>query len=235
MLAEKEVIALDIQKEIDFQNKSYISASASKIADFAALRAETKSSISKLQEYLKIHERFDHATSMRGKLELQKEKLDQQLEASQNNIETFKNRVLKLNENFSRILESFNPPKFGEDEQSIIDRKTYLPQFHGRRFDDISSPGLGTLVNIAHALAHQKTCIEQELLLPNILLIDGLSEHLGTEGLDPERLSAIYKCLIDFSDKYKQQLQMIIIDNEVPDYAKKYVRLELSEQDRLIH
>ena len=40
------------------------------------------------------------------------------------------------------------------------------------------------MVNIAHALAHQLTCIHFDLKLPNILLIDGLSGNIGYEGLE---------------------------------------------------
>ena len=106
--------------------------------------------------------------------------------------------------------------------------------YHGRRFDDLSSPGLATIVNVAYALAHQRTSIDLGLGLPNILLIDGLSEHLGEVGFDPERLEAVYKSLIDFSERKINMLQVIVVDNEVPSLVDNYIRLRLSETDRLI-
>ena len=93
-----------------------------------------------------------------------------------------------LKERFNKILEQLKPPRFGEQELSDINPKTYLPVYHGRTFVEVSSPGLATLINISHALAHHLTSIELGLKLPQFLIIDGLSEHLGQEALDPERL-----------------------------------------------
>jgi hypothetical protein len=106
--------------------------------------------------------------------------------------------------------------------------------FRGRRFDDLSSPGLATLVNVAHALAHHITSLNLGLNLPSILFIDGLSEHLGQEGLDPKRLSAIYEYLVDISAKFGDRLQIFVVDNEIPVVARKFIRLELTESDRLV-
>ncbi len=108
-----------------------------------------------------------------------------------------------------------------------------MPVYYGRPFAEVSSPGLATLINVSHALAHHLTAIELELKLPQILVIDGLSEHLGQEGLDPERLEAIFDLLIETSQTHRE-LQVIVVDNEVPDRARPFVRLELSEDDRLI-
>ena len=72
-----------------------------------------------------------------------------------------------------------------------------------------------------------------DLKLPDLLIVDGLSEHLGQEGLDPERLAAAYDVLIGLSDSCPE-LQVLLVDNEIPSQAREFVRLELSEEDRLI-
>ena len=143
-------------------------------------------------------------------------------------------RIEYLEDKFNEILEKFRPPEFGEEKCSVIDLRTYLPMYHGRKFDDLSSPGLATLVSMAYALAHQSSAIDQHLKLPNILLIDGLSQHLGEEGLDPERVEAVYQYIIDISDEIGDTLQIIVVDNEVPTIARRFIRLALSDTDRLI-
>ena len=105
-----------------------------------------------------------------------------------------------LKDRFNEMLERLRPPKFGEQELSDINPNTYLPVYYGRPFAEVSSPGLATLINVSHALAHHLTSVELGLKLPQILVIDGLSEHLGLEGLDPERLKAIYDLLIETSN-----------------------------------
>ncbi|MFC1969573.1 hypothetical protein ACFLVF_03700, partial [Chloroflexota bacterium] len=63
---------------------------------------------------------------------------------------------------------------------------------------------------------------------------DGLSEHLGKERFDPQRQEAVYQYLIQMSEELGDIIQMIIVDNKVPSIARKFIRLELSESDRLI-
>jgi translation initiation factor 2 beta subunit (eIF-2beta)/eIF-5 len=233
-ISVKEKRFNSVAQELDFQTRNFISLNADKITTFAAKRAETKALISQLNEYLGIFHKIDEAQSWVKELEDKKTVLEQQLDSSLGDEALVSQRIDYLNQQFNDILEKFHPPAFGEEKHSSVDRRTYLPIYHGRRFDDLSSPGLATLVNIAYTLAHQQTSIDLNLNLPNILLIDGLSEHLGEEGLDPERLEAVYKYLIDISERYGNILQLIVVDNEVPSVAKKYIKLELSETDRLI-
>ena len=89
-----------------------------------------------------------------------------------------------LDNTYQIILQEIQVPSFADPGPSIIDRQTYLPRFEWRRFDELESQGLKVMVNIAHALAHQLTCIHFDLKLPNILLIDGLSGNIGYEGLE---------------------------------------------------
>ena len=219
--------------ELDFQTKSYVSEHAAKIASIAARRARLTSRSAQLEDYLSVLAKIDDAQKLRAKLAVEKDRIEQDLAASAAEAGESQDRVGRLSERFNEILEQLKPPKFGEEQSSAINPNTYLPVYYGRPFVELSSPGLATLVNVAHALAHQLTAIELKLKLPQISIIDGLSEHLGQEGLDPERLAAVYKLLIDTSRAHPD-LQVIVVDNEIPQEARPFVRLELSEEDRLI-
>jgi hypothetical protein len=232
-LVKKQAEESRIKQELDFQTRTFVSSSASQIASLAASRAELKLEVDKYTEYSRIFQKLDQAQRQVEDLEREKVELEQQLEASLGKEEVVKERINYLNDQYNDILEAFYPPEFGE-RNSIIDRNTYLPEYHGRRFDEISSPGLATLVSIAYLLAHQRTSIHLNLGLPNILLIDGLSEHLGKEGFDPKRQEAVYKYIIQMSEELGDIFQVIIVDNEVPSIARRFVRLELSESERLI-
>ena len=219
--------------ELEFQTKSYVSEQATQIASLAAQRARLTSRLDQLQEYLNVLSKMDDSQRIAAKLAVEKDGLEQELALATAKSNDGHRRVDHLKKRFNDILEQLRPPKFGEEELSGIDLNTYLPDYYGRAFVELSSPGLATLVNLAHALAHHLTAIELDLRLPQILIIDGLSEHLGQEGLDPERLAAAYGLLIETSDRLPE-LQVILVDNEIPDNARRYVRLELSEEDRLI-
>lgn len=233
-LSLKLVVENRAKQELDFQMRTFISSSASQITSLAARRAEIKSEIDKLNEYLKIYHKLNQAQKIAEEMEQKKEKLEQQLEQSMGKEGKVKSRTDYLSHQYNDILESFYPPEFGEEKISIVDPQTYLPDFHGRRFDEISSPGLATLVNIAYMIAHQRTSIHFNLGLPNIILIDGLSEHFGKEGFDIKRQEAMYRYFIQMSEELGDVLQMIVVDNEVPLIARQFIRLNLSETDRLI-
>jgi predicted ABC-type transport system involved in lysophospholipase L1 biosynthesis ATPase subunit len=72
------------------------------------------------------------------------------------------------------------------------------------------------------------------VLDPNILIIDGVSNNLGTEGLDQKRIDAVYDYLLELEYEYGDSLQIIVADNTVPRRAADHVRVQLSDEDKLI-
>ena len=237
-LLRKELVGLDGElgrkrMELEFQTKSYVSERATRIASVAARRARLGSRMEQLQEYLDVLSKLDDAEKLTARLSVEKDGLVADLEAATGRSTDARWRVQYLNRRFNEVLTEFKPPEFGEEKVSNINATTYLPEYHGRGFVELSSPGLATLVNLAHAVAHHLTAIELDLRLPDILIIDGLSEHLGQEGLDPARRAAAYELLLGLTESCPQ-LQVILVDNEIPRKAREFVRLELSEDERLI-
>ncbi|MFX1297122.1 MAG: hypothetical protein ACFFD2_20000 [Promethearchaeota archaeon] len=223
-----------IKNELDFQTSTFISSEAGRITALAAKRADLKARIIQLSEYLQVYNKLDQTQKLTEELLERKETLEQRLDSAMGKEFEVQLYIKYLNDKLNHILQKFRAPEFGEEKLSTIDFRTYLPLYRGRKFSDISSPGLGTLVSVAYSLAHQITSIDLQLKLPNILFIDGLSEHLGEEGLDPERLESMYKYLIEISEEKAENLQIIVVDNKFPSYARKYIRLELSDTERLI-
>jgi hypothetical protein len=67
-----------------------------------------------------------------------------------------------------------------------------------------------------------------------MLLIDGLFGAFRQEGYDPDRLQSLYDQLAEIGQTYQDRLQIIVCDKSVPDSVRGYVRLQLSEDERLI-
>ncbi len=221
------------RRELDFKTRSYISDEATRIAATAARRAELRSKEEQLTEFLNVLSKIDDAQEVASLLKEEKNALERELESATSDTAESMDKVNFLKQRFNEMLLKLKPPKFGEHELAEINPDTYLPIFYGRSFVEVSSPGLRTLINVSHALAHHLTAVELGLNLPQILIIDGLSEHLGQEGLDPDRLHATYELLIETSEMHPE-IQVIVVDNEIPDFARRFVRLNLSEEDRLI-
>ena len=232
-LARVRAALSERQAELEFLSKTYVSEHARRISSVAARRAQLKTRLAQLREYMVVFARLDDADRTVGELTERKNQLQQDLALATSKSNEGRHRVAHLTKRFNEFLEQLRPPKFGEQDSSDINLATYLPDYYGRAFMELSSPGLATLVNLAHALAHHLTTIELGLKLPQILIVDGLSEHLGDEGLDPERRAAAYDVLTELSEKHPE-LQVILVDNEIPEDARRFVRLELSEEDRLI-
>ncbi len=220
--------------ELNFKTQTFVSSEASLISQLAERRAAVISNLSRYREYLNIFTKVDSVQKIIEDLKERRASLESALVLESTRAGKSKEQITFLEQEYNAILRQFYPPEFGEETSSGIDRQTYLPMFRGRRFDDLSSPGLATLVNVAHALAHHITNLTLGLSLPSILFIDALSEHLGQEGLDPQRLTAIYEYLLQISAQFGDHLQIFVVDNEIPQIAREFIRMELAENDRLI-
>jgi hypothetical protein len=225
----------ELAAELDFRTRSYVSDAGEALTRGSERRASAQERVARLQDYLGLFARLDRAAIDASALEQRKEELETQLEAQSQAPSHFTESVQQLASEFASILESFSVPRFpGVTEPSTIDLRTYQPVLYGRRFDELSSQGLKVLVNVAHALAHQRTAITRGIPLPNILFIDGLTSNIGHEDLDQERVEAIYRYLIDLSRELGDRLQVIVADNDVPAFARDFIILRLSENDRLV-
>ena len=231
-VAERE--RTEASAELDFLTRTYVSDAAERLQQQAAGRARLIETIARLEDYLQVFRRMSETeTEVRNleeeaaavRLELQVA-LDRQSEAGI--------RLQYLNRVFRAILEEFNIPHVGNPEATFIDREKYLPVIDGQQFDALYSPGLIVQINVAHALAHHLTSLHFGLGLPGILLIDGLTRNLGNTGLSPERKQRMYEFLVRISELHGESLQLIVADDEVPEFAKPFIRVELSENDRLV-
>lgn len=236
---EQEITGLDEQRqtlssEINHRTRRYVSEESEHIAQIEQHRTQLQEQKQRLEEYLGLYNRQDQTISTIERLESHLEELDVNTDLANSRVSEFESYMTFLDNTYQIILREIQVPSFADPGPSIIDRQTYLPRFEGRRFDELESQGLKVMVNIAHALAHQLTCIHFDLKLPNILLIDGLSGNIGHEGLDRERIEAIYRCIIRVSQEYEDCLQIIVSDNTVPEIAHEYILAEFNDESKLI-
>jgi hypothetical protein len=236
---EETIHQLEIQRqalftEIDHRTRRYVSEQAEQIAQLERYRTQLQERKQHLEEYLELYSRHDQTIGAIEQLNSRLEALEVAIDLAHSRISEFETYLAFLDRTYQEILREIKAPSFANPEPSIIDRKTYLPRFEGREFDRLESPGLKVIVNIAYALAHQLTCIYFDLKLPNLLLIDGLSTNTGYEGLDLERIRAIYNYIIRISAEYQDRLQIFVCDNTIPEEARTYVFTELSDENRLI-
>lgn len=236
---QREVAALeedrrDVGRSLDELTATYVSDHQVQIAEAAAERSRIHAEIAKYDQYLVILERAEDAAARINELSSRAAETRQELEEATTRLRLGQANVAALEARLHEYLDRLHVPTFGVPLTAKVDTTTYLPIVSGRSFDSLSSQGLQVLVNVAHALAHHTVAIDRDLPLPGLLIIDGASSNVGTEGYDAQRLDDMYELFADVSETYGDQLQIIVVDNHVPPRGHDWVRLTLTEEDRLL-
>lgn len=230
LLGEREALG----GELDYASETFVSDAATAIQASASRRAELRERIKRLDDYLMLFDRLDDLSKSIGELTNEAIALRARIDAEADKEGQFSSRIERLEANLRAALHSIGLPDFVDPETARIDRETYLPIINDRSFGQLSSPGLKLLVNVAHAVAHHQTALDLDLPLPGLLVIDGLSSHLGHEGFDYERLCAVYALLRELAERSGGAVQVLVADNDhMPGY-ESFERVALSPLDRLI-
>jgi hypothetical protein len=223
-----------LARELNFRLRAYVSDSAERISERAGDLARVQATINQIEQYLELLDRLDRAMGDLASLQARRREIGDDLDVLSGRKSEAEERIRHLEVVFEEVLKAFGVPRFASPPESRIDRETYLPIVDGRRFDQVSSQGLKVLINLAYALAVHQTAIELGLSLPGLLLIDGPSSNVGHEGFDYDRITDVYDYLIRTSERFGDSLQMIVADNDIPPEAESFVRMRVSEGDRLI-
>lgn len=228
-VARRRALAEDLNR----RTSAYVSDQASGIARRASDRARTEERLRRLQDYSTLFSRLDAALAQRSQLDVQLAAIEEQLAREMARNVEVERRMSTLDRNFAQVLDRLDVPRFADPPSAVVDRQTFLPRVDGRSFET-ASQGMKVLINVAHALAHQLTAIEENLALPNLLIIDALSSNLGHGGYDESVRERLYDYLVDLSAEHGERLQVVVADNDVPLVARDFVRLQLDRHDMLV-
>jgi hypothetical protein len=225
----------DLGAQLDRATSAFVSDQTDRIRATAAEQARLEERLISLEQALSLYERSQKQARRIAELEQEQESLNASIDASRHSNPAVQERLRKLDEAFETILRAFDTPRFEEPAGTYISRKTYLPIVDGRSFSDLGSQGVEVLVNVAHVLAHQLVALrDNSIPLPNILIIDGLSNNVGHEGIDLERLRKMYTTLLSAALQHIDDLQIIVADNDPPPISGVHRALKLSDTDRLV-
>lgn len=222
--------------ELDARTRTYVSDAASDLETRAAAEARLRSELEKLREYQRIMDRVDAYRKTESVLINEQDSLERQLKDEESRMRAGEIGMDALDDYFRRAVSALDVPKLDASDYVAIDRDPayFGPIVWGRRFDQLHSPGAKSLVNVAFAVSNQIASIELQRPLVNILLIDGLTNQIGEDAPDRERKVKVWKYLLDIAETHLESLQIIVADNEVPDFIEPHVRITLSADDRLV-
>lgn len=218
---------------LDQEVEGFISDQAEHIEALAREQVVLGERIQRLEDYLGLFQKLDAALSRISQLGQKRSDLEAALERAEQLDTISAGRIERLEQWFKHFVEALEIPRFGAGIRAAIDRNDYQPIVNGQKFPGLSA-GVRVLVNIAHILAHHRTARDLGLLLPELIMIDGIAKNIGTSGYDAARIEDIWRALMALTEDLEESLQLIVATNDVPDYLEPYVRLILSETDRLI-
>lgn len=227
-----------VSSRLDNLTQAFVSAQAAELQSIAAETATVEANVEWIKRYLTLVDRQTDQSGYLDELRARKLELEEQIEGHGTSISAADENIDALETRILDYLTRLHVPQLGDLLTVKINRTTYLPEVSTRTFDELSSQGLKTLVNVAHALAHHTVAIDRGLDMPGFLVLDGVSANSGKEGLEGDRIVDMYKLFDEVASDYGEQLQLIIVDNDLPpevatDMAEGIV-LTLSQEARLI-
>ncbi|MFD7433293.1 hypothetical protein [Streptomyces sp. NPDC059861] len=228
----------ELSERLNASTEAFVSDSAVEMQEAAGRRAYLLSEKAKMADYVMLLDRFEQTVSSRQELEEKKAEIETAIEGREFSASDAEENIRALEGKMLEYLLRLNVPRFEDDLTVRINRKTYLPEISGRTFDELSSQGLKTLVNVAHSLSHHTVAIDRGLPLPGFLVLDGLSANAGRRGFDEERIHDMYRLLIDEAQEYSERLQIVAVDNDPPaefdEELQGHYVLYLTQDDKLI-
>ena len=220
--------------ELDQRTAEFLSHRAERLVVAASRRASLEVRLQQLGDYRQLLVRYSDLEGQRRALEEERSDLVDALAQHDHLGEGSEQLIRALEARFLDYLRRLHVSLSDLPLTAAINRTTYLPEVTGRPFDELSSQGLTVLVNVAHALAHHTVSLDNNLPLPSLLVLDGLSNNVGHEGFDLERRDDTYRLLVEEVERYGGRLQVIALDNDVPDFAEQAIAITLSPDDRLV-
>jgi len=249
LIAGHESAASDIYGEIEERSvdrratgQRLDEATAGFVSDRAEAATRRAAEISRLaadadhlREYVGLFERQEQLRQRLTSAIAERDEIETALEQAEARDASLGDHLAALEEQFGSFVEGIEVPRFDGEPRSAIDRNDYQPIVNGRKIEGLSA-GTRVLVNVAHLLAHHVVAPARGVPLPGILLIDGMTANIGRADYDAARIENIWGELLRLHEELADQLQIVVAVNELPERfdASGFVRIELSEQDRLV-
>lgn len=224
-----------VGERLDEATAGFVSDRAEAATQRAAEISRLAADADHLQDYLGLFERLDQLRQRLTTATAERDEIEVALEQAEASDSSLVDHLGALEGQFGAFVEGIDVPRFDGEPRSAIDRNDYQPIVNGRKIEGLSA-GTRVLVNVAHLLAHHVAAPASNIPLPGILLIDGMTANIGRADYDVDRIENIWAELLKLHEEMADQLQIVVAVNDLPERfdVRGFVRIELSEQDRLV-
>ncbi|CAH1202922.1 hypothetical protein PAECIP111891_02145 [Paenibacillus allorhizoplanae] len=213
------------ETKLDHLRKEFVSPFVLQIEQLNYEIGELNNQISDIEKNIQIHQQYlkivDELTREEGHLD----KIKQRISEIESNSNDKSSVITNLSTCFNWILENFNFPKL---QDAYIKPKDYLPYIRGRKYNELGSLGAVTMITMAYYLSILICGTKEDNNHPGFLIIDSPRKNLGADSkIEDEEFKdeAIFNSIIKFflllDKEYKNDFQIIVINNGYPDFVSK--------------
>ncbi|TMU57445.1 AAA family ATPase [Flagellimonas algicola] len=233
LIKKQENFRRNIDSRIDQELKNYDSR-------YLSLFREIDRKIATMEErikgYLRLKAIPDEIESIEKKflkIELREQKAKEKISLERSKLTTAKKMVRELEAQFKDTLEIIGFPGINEKDKVSINTSTWnvyvLPKGQDAlkwSYENAGSGGKKTLFNVAYLLSLHIVASNNDLPLPNFVIIDTPMKNIG-EDVNQAIFDNFYKFLYDISLDELKDTQFIIIDK---DFVLPEFEVDMSER-----
>ncbi|XHH07615.1 MAG: AAA family ATPase [Candidatus Bathyarchaeia archaeon] len=150
----------------------------------------------------------------------EEERLKAEIEQEEKTLITSEQLIKQIANSYLEALNEIGLDGINDDDVVEIDRNNWIPYIleHGKQdraldFFNAGSGGKKTILTVCYALAIHKVAAENNLPLPNFLIIDSPMKNVG-RGVNQETFEAFYRYLYKLADGPLNDTQFIIIETD---------------------
>jgi hypothetical protein len=183
-----------------------------------------------IESNLKFNHKLMNMYKRLRELSIESEKYKREIENFDEKIQEIKteadkgkiNVIQNLGNKLKELIKSVEIPERYKDNITISS-KDYMPYVNGEVYTSVSSGGLKVYFSVAYFLSLLETALEiGNNFYPNLVIIDSIHKNISTQDpTDKTSVEVFFKKIAEIEEKYKDKIQIIILDNEIPEFVEK--------------
>jgi len=215
IISEKARLDRTLQQELARYDSAFVENVRSIDRESATL-SERIRSLEKLRQMpMAISDLENQAGELQGEIDRVRSAIEREVER----LKVADTKVSAIADLFKAIMISVGFPGVSEDDEIIIDTRTWRPTIlHGGQewtFWDAGSGGKKTLFNVCYALAVHEAALECGMPVPNVLVIDSPTKNIS-EDENPELVAGLYREIYRIASRQDgSAIQFLLIDSDL--------------------
>ena len=228
--AEKATLDQTLQHELARYDSAFVESVRALDREIATL-IERLRSLTRLQEMPRaINDLEEQAGSLQGQIDRLRSAIDEE----RSRLRHADENVAAIARQFKSIMLSVGFPGVSQDDEIVISPRNWRPVVvHGNQewsFWDAGSGGKKTLFNVCYALALHEAARENDMPVPNVLVIDSPTKNISDDE-NPELVRALYRQIYRLaSPADSEATQFLLIDsdlveseNRLPGFVQRHL------------